>query len=105
MRIRRSVTRFFAASIVPAICAAIVAYFGYYAVWGERGMMSLERTRADLGIHQQQLTQVREARMSLQHRIGLLKRGAADPDLIEELARGELMDGAPGQVAISRTAQ
>src|SRR5690242_1358490 len=102
MRIRRSVTRFFTASIGPAICAAIVAYFGYYAVWGERGALALAHTKTELGIHQEQLAQVRATRISLQHRIGLLAPGKADPDLVEELARGELMDGAPGQVAISR---
>jgi cell division protein FtsB len=104
MRIRRSVTRFFAASIGPAICAAIVAYFGYYAVWGERGALALAETRDEIGIQQTQLAQVRDMRMRLQHRIDLLKPGAVDPDLVEELARGELMDGAPGQVAIPRDA-
>ena len=42
-------------------------------------------------------------RMRLEHRIQLLEAG--DPDLIEELARTKLMDGAPGQVAIPRQRQ
>src|SRR6476659_4542921 len=104
MRIRRSVTRFFAASIIPAICAAFVAYFGYYAVWGERGALALADTRAVLGVRQEQLAQVRDSRIHLQQRIELLDPKAVDPDLVEELARGELMDGAPGQVAIPRDA-
>jgi cell division protein FtsB len=41
--------------------------------------------------------------MRLEHRISLLKSG--DPDLIEELARTKLMDGAPGQVAVPRDKQ
>jgi cell division protein FtsB len=104
MRIRRSVTRFFAASILPAICAAVVSYFGYYAVWGERGALALADTRARLGVRQEQLAQARESRIRLQQRIDLLKPGQVDPDLVEELARGELMDGAPGQVAVPRDA-
>jgi len=104
MRIRRSVTRFFAASIGPAICAAIVGYFGYYAIWGERGALALAQTRNELGVHREQLAEVRDQRVRLQHRIGLLKPGAVDRDLLEELARGELMDGQPGQVAIPRDA-
>jgi cell division protein FtsB len=102
MRIRRSVTRFFAVSILPAICAAFVAYFGYYAIWGERGALALADTRALLGVRQEQLAQVRDSRIRLEKRIDLLKPGAADPDLLEELARGELMDGAPNQVAMPR---
>lgn len=34
MRIRRSVSRAFAAMVFPAICAGAVLYFGYYAIWG-----------------------------------------------------------------------
>lgn len=104
MRLRRSVTRFFAASLVPAICAAVIGYFGYYAVWGERGAMALASTRAQIGIHTQKLAEVHDARMRLQHRIDLLAPGHVDSDLLEEIARGDLMDGQPGQVAVPRDA-
>jgi hypothetical protein len=33
-----------------------------------------------------------------------MEDGHADPDLVEELARGRLMDGAPNQVAVPRSA-
>jgi hypothetical protein len=33
-----------------------------------------------------------------------MEPGHADPDMVEELARGQLMDGAPNQVAVPRTA-
>jgi len=33
-----------------------------------------------------------------------MEGASADPDLVEELARGQLMDGAPNQVAVPRTA-
>jgi hypothetical protein len=42
---------------------------------------------------------------ALQHRIHVLERANPDDDLIEELARSELMDGEPRQVAILRSAQ
>jgi hypothetical protein len=35
----------------------------------------------------------------------LMEPGHADPDMIEELARGQLMDGGPGQVAVPRSTQ
>lgn len=102
MRIRRSVTRVFAAMVLPAVCGAVTAYFGYYAVWGTRGAVALQDTQARLGIREEQLARLRERRMRLEHRIALMKPGAVDPDLVEELARDELMDGAPGQVAVPR---
>ncbi|MEI9885056.1 MAG: septum formation initiator family protein [Rhizomicrobium sp.] len=102
MRIRRSVTRFFILSLLPAIAGAVVAYFGYYAVWGERGMLALSETQARLGVERERLAQARDARARLEHRIALMRPGSADPDLIEELARSQLMIGAPGQVVVRR---
>jgi cell division protein FtsB len=101
MRIKRSVTRFFSVLVVPALTIAVVGYFGAYAIWGNRGVLALEDTDAQLGIQQEQLSQLLENRHRLEHRIALMEKDA-DPDLVEELARGQLMDGAPGQVAIPR---
>ena len=104
MRIRRSVTRVFAAMVLPAVSCAVAAYFGYYAIWGGRGVLALEDTQAELGVRQEELSQVRGDRQRLEHRIALMRPGAVDPDLVEELARGELMDAAPGQGAVPRPA-
>ena len=104
MRIKRSVTRFFMALILPALSIAVVGYFGSYAIWGERGLLALEDTQARLGIQQEKLAQITSDRDRLAHRIQLMEDGHADPDLVEELARSQLMDGAPNQVAVPRTA-
>ena len=100
MRIKRSVSRFFAVLVVPAITVAVVAYFGAYAIWGNRGVLALEDTQAQLGIRQQQLSELKASRQRLEHRIALMEKN--DPDLVEELARSQLMDGAPNQVALPR---
>ena len=100
MRIKRSVSRFFAVLVVPAIIVAVVAYFGAYAIWGNRGVLALEDTQAQLGVRQQQLSELQASRQRLEHRIALMEKN--DPDLVEELARTQLMDGAPNQVALPR---
>jgi cell division protein FtsB len=105
MRIKRSVTRFFLALILPAVSIAVIAYFGSYAIWGERGLLALEDAQARLGIRQEQLAQIEADRSRLEHRIQLMEPGHADPDLIEELARGQLIDGAVNQIAVPRTAR
>src|ERR1700749_1754373 len=102
MRIRRSVTRVFAAMVLPAICGAVSAYFGYYAIWGERGVLAFEDTEAQLGIRQEQLAQGRDQPARLEHRIQLMTPGEFDPDMVEELSRTQLMNGAPNQVAVPR---
>jgi cell division protein FtsB len=102
MRIRRSVTRIFVLSILPAVTVAVVSYFGYYAMWGERGYLAFADTQTKLVVAQAQLDRLTGERDGLRHRSALLKPGASDPDLVEELARTQLMDGAPGQLAIPR---
>ena len=104
MRIKRSVTRAFGAMIIPAISIAVISYFGAYAIWGDRGVLALEDVQARLGIQQEKLTQIQGDRTRLQRRIALMSPGSVDPDMVEELARGQLLDGGPGQVAVSRTA-
>lgn len=102
MRIRRSVTRFFGIAVIPAVSLAVVAYFGYYTVWGERGMLALANTEAKLDVQRAMLAQAEANRARLEHHIALMRPGSADPDLVEELARSQLMIGAPGQVAVRR---
>jgi cell division protein FtsB len=102
MRIRRSVRSFFGALVFPALAFAVTAYFGYHLVYGPRGYHAYSDVQATLALHQQQLASAKDARVRLQHRITLLEPGSVDPDLVEELARTQLMDGAPGQVAIPR---
>jgi cell division protein FtsB len=103
MRIRQSVVRFFTQAVFPVISAAVIGYFGYYAIWGERGLLALDKTQIQLSEAQGQLSQLDDQRGRLEHRIQLLKQG--DPDLVEELARTQLMDGAQGQVAVPRDRQ
>lgn len=102
MRIRYSVTRFIGASVIPAVFAAAALYFGYYAIWGSRGLMELGRINGTLAVQKERLAQIRDERIRLQHRISLLEPGSVDPDLVEELARGQLQDGGPNQVAVPR---
>ena len=105
MRIKRSVVRFFSLMVLPAVTMAVVGYFGGYAIWGSRGVLALEDTQAKLGIQQEKLAQLTQSRVRLEHRIALMEQPTPDPDLVEELARTRLMDGAPNQVAVPRDGQ
>jgi len=89
--------------ILPAVSVAVGSYFGYYAIYGERGYMALTAVQTRLADANTRLALATDQRQRLEHRIALLKSG--DPDLVEELARTKLMDGAPGQVAVPRDKQ
>lgn len=99
MRIRPSVIRVLCWVSVFALLGGS-GFFGYHALYGERGYVVLTTVRGELAQSQMRLAQLTEQRTRLQHRIDLLKAG--DADLVEELARTKLMDGAPGQIAVPR---
>ena len=103
MRIRRSVTLFFLASVVPAIAIAVTAYFGYYAVGGPRGLVMLANTNSALSAQDAKLANLEQSRLRLQHRIDLLAYGHADPDLVEEIARQQMLASSPDEVVIPRS--
>jgi cell division protein FtsB len=105
MRIKRSVARFFTLMVLPAVTLAVVGYFGSHGIWGERGLLALEDAQAHLSLKQQELDGLTQNRARLEHRIALMGQANPDPDLVEELARTQLMDGAPNQVAVSRQAR
>ena|ERR1051326_4016529 len=103
MAMRRSVARVVGALVVPVICAATVAYFGYFTIWGERGLAALASARANLSAEQQQLARLKGARERLQHRIALVRH--ADPDILQELRRDQLLGADAGEVAVPRKAR
>jgi cell division protein FtsB len=99
---RRRVTDNFFMLMIPAICVAVTFYFGYAGIFGERGILSWNETRTELAVAKQELDQARTERKALQHRITLLNEHAIDPDLLEEVARGVLLENGPGEVAVPR---
>ncbi len=102
MRIKNSMARFFGILVIPAVCSAAIVYFGYYTLWGTRGILALTDVQARLSVEQQQLASLQADRSRLEHRIALLKSGSEDPDLIEEIARSQMLGSMPGQVAVPR---
>jgi cell division protein FtsB len=102
MRIRRSVKSFFGATVVPATAIAVAAYFVYYALNGPRGYIALQRVDGQLLADQTRLVALQSDNARLKHRIDLLQPGHVDPDLVEELARGQLLSSAPNQIAVPR---
>ncbi|HEY3639010.1 MAG TPA: septum formation initiator family protein [Rhizomicrobium sp.] len=95
-------TRFFGNLVIPAISAAAISYFGYYALWGTRGLMALADVKARLAVQQARLDTLADQRARLEKRIALLKNGSEDPDLLEEVARGQMVGSAAGQVVVRR---
>ena len=105
MRLRRRITQSAGVLIVPAICCAVTIYFGYAGIVGPRGLLAWSTTEERLAMSRLELNDIRAERIALERRIELLDENALDADLLEEVARGTLAQGRPGEVAIPRENQ
>ena len=102
MRMRRRVGQNVRALLLPAICLAVTAYFAHSVVYGERGLVILHKTEDQLALAKDNLAAIRAKREALAHRISLLDDKHIDHDLLEEVARGVLLETRPGEVAVPR---
>ena len=102
MRIHRRIGRNAGYILLPAICCAVSGYFGYSFFFGDRGLFAWRQTQDELAVAKHDLADVRAKREALQHRISLLDGKAIDPDLLEEVARGVLLESRSDEVAVPR---
>jgi cell division protein FtsB len=102
MRMHRRIGRNVQFILLPAICCAVSGYFGYSFFFGERGLLAWHQTQDELSVAQRDLAAVHAKREALAHRISLLDGKAIDPDLLEEVARGVLLESRSDEVAVPR---
>jgi cell division protein FtsB len=85
---------------LPALAILIIANFLGYAVIGANGILSWGDYRRMKQERQVELAQLQLERARLQHRSELLDPRNADPDLVEEMVRGQLGVIRPDEVII-----
>jgi len=64
--------------------------------------MALADVKARLAVEQERLDTLSDQRARLEKRISLLQSGSEDPDLLEEVARSQMVGSTAGQVVIRR---
>lgn len=74
----------------PVATLGLAAYFGYYLIYGNHGVINLARVQHEIELTQAQLDRVRSQREALEHRVSLLRPESVDPDMLEEQARARL---------------
>lgn len=82
------------------VVMSLVAYFGYFAIYGNHGLVNWIRLQHEIELKQSELNQVRAERAALEHRVRLLRPESVDPDLLEEQARARLGLTEPDEVVI-----
>lgn len=86
--------------IVPLLCAAFLAYFGFHAYHGEFGIYSKYRLQAQAAELQAQLATVKARRMEMEQRVQLLHDGSMEKDMLDEQARRALNLSLPDEVIV-----
>ena len=90
-----------ARQVAPQVLlACTLAYFGYHAVQGDRGVLARVRLDQDLAAAREVRATLGVERAHLAHRVALLRPDGLDPDLLEERARRVLNLGYPGDFVI-----
>ena len=74
----------------PFVTLGLAAYFGYYLIYGNHGVINLARVQHEIELKQADLDHIRAQREALEHRVSLLRPESVDPDLLEEQARSRL---------------
>ena len=74
----------------PVATLALAAYFGYYLIYGNHGVLNLARVQQQIELKQAELDRIRAQRLAIEHRVSLLRPESVDPDMLEEQARSRL---------------
>ena len=67
--------------------AAMMAYFGYHAVQGDRGLIAWWNLRFEIEKTNEDLSRVTADKQALENRVALLRPQNLDRDMLEERAR------------------
>ncbi len=84
----------------PAIGIAIVGYFAYHAIQGERGFIALTHLQNEIQQAENVLAEVRGERERMEQRARLMRPDHLDPDMLEERARAMLNYAHPDDLVM-----
>jgi cell division protein FtsB len=84
------------------IGACAVIYFGYHALQGERGLMTLLALQHKVAEVQIELHTVADEKATLEKHVELMRPQSLDRDMLEERARAVLNYTRPDEVVIMR---
>ena len=84
--------------VVTCVCCALLGYFGWHAYKGPRGFPYKQAEEAKLAGLQAKYDGLHAERLRIENKVTLLRPESIDPDLLDELARGNLELAKPTDV-------
>jgi len=97
---RRRAKRVAQGLMLPAVCAGLIAYFGWHALYGEYGLLTIARFDERLAFRHSELMTLAAERERLEHRVALMRSDRLDGDMLDELARVSLGYSEPDEITI-----
>ena len=94
----RLIKQWLRAALPPAVFLAVVAYFGWQATQGERGLQSYAMRQEQLKLVQAELDRTTLDRDQWDRRVAGLKTQRLDPDTLDERARAMLNVADPTDI-------
>ena len=88
--------------ILPCLCLAVLAYFGYHAVYGQRGFLAYLDVSREKAALEQELATLQDRRERLEARVAILRPESLDPDLLDERIRAVLGYAETDEIVIFR---
>ena len=84
--------------IVTCVCCALLGYFAWHAWKGPRGFPYRDALVAQAVLLKDRYEATKAERVRLENKVALLRPESIDPDLLDELARGQLELAKPTDV-------
>jgi len=86
--------------LVPVLGALLVAYFGYHAIEGDRGLLAYLKLTQELKKAEISRDLIAADRQIIERRVALLRPDGVDPDMLDERARLMLNLGRRDELTI-----
>jgi cell division protein FtsB len=77
-------------AVMPVLLCALLAYFAWHAIQGQRGFRTLQLRQAQIAQADAELAVLRSRREAAERRVAALRGGRLDPDTLDERARAML---------------
>ncbi|MCA3560943.1 MAG: septum formation initiator family protein [Aestuariivirga sp.] len=84
--------------VVTCVCCALLGYFGWHAYKGPRGFPYRDNLVMKVASLKNKYEDMQARREKLESKVSLLRPESIDPDLLDELARGNLELAKPTDV-------
>jgi cell division protein FtsB len=83
------------------VAAALVGYFAYYTVEGERGLIALTRLQKQEARAEADYASLKADREALELKVTSLRPGSLDLDRLDERTRALLNDSRPDELIVN----